>query len=211
MRSVNNKSDYIQQSTCTSIYDIIALSETWLKPCQSSNEFMSANYKTFRKDRENTSLTGHIGGGVLIALKHEIDAVEFSTPEMADLEAICVKITLSDCCVFVYCNYVQPSASMDTYKNHIQAIKSIENQRSSKDIAFYCGDWNMPVINWVESDDETHFIPLLGDSQSQCALIANFVTTEMFAIRNLPITASRKQTIRQSEINFKWSSRRVIG
>lgn len=146
MRSVNNKSDDILQSTNASIYDILALTETWLKPNQSSNEFMSLNYKTFRKDRENTSLTGLLGGRVLIAIKQEFDADEISTPEMADLEAICVKITLTDCCVFIYCNYVQPSATLDTYQKHIKAIESIEKIRSMNDITMHCGDWNLQLI-----------------------------------------------------------------
>lgn len=69
----------------------------------------------------------------------------------------------------------------------MDAIKSIEKLRSPSDIVMYCGDWNMPVINWMESDDETHFIPLIGESQSMVANIANYVTNEMIEMGLLQI------------------------
>lgn len=36
----------------------------------------------------------------MIAIRNELDGDMFSTPEMTGLEAVFVKILLSDCCVF---------------------------------------------------------------------------------------------------------------
>lgn len=62
------------------------MAETWLSPGQSEYEFMDKIYKVYRKDRARS------GGGVLIAIKNEIDCEQYLTNEMNDLEAICIKI-----------------------------------------------------------------------------------------------------------------------
>lgn len=69
---------------------------------------MSDLYNLFRKDRSESSITEGRAGGVLIAVKKEIDCEEYSIPEMVDLEAVCVKIPLKDGFLFIYCLYIQP-------------------------------------------------------------------------------------------------------
>ncbi|XP_031636844.1 uncharacterized protein LOC116349505 [Contarinia nasturtii] len=102
---------------------------------------------------------------------------------MAGLESICVKISLSDCFIYIYCLYVQPSSmDKDIYEKHMLAIKSIEKIRTDKDIVLYCGDWNLPEVRWIQNDDGVSFLPIIGDSMSNKAIISRRVTTTLLEI-----------------------------
>ncbi|XP_031629635.1 uncharacterized protein LOC116344914 [Contarinia nasturtii] len=98
-------------------------------------------------------------GGVLIALKSELDGEEFKTQEMSNLEA--------------------PRSPLEIYENHLKAINSIEKVRSVKDIVLYCGDWNLPEIKWHINDDGLSFLPILGESESQRAVIARIISNKL--------------------------------
>lgn len=177
MRSVNNKSNDILLATNSIDVDIIALSETWLSKDQCDSEFLDKKYKSFRKDRSDSDVDAERGGGVLIALKNEIDCDQNCNPEMIGLEAVCVKVNLSDCALFVYCLYVQPSAPHEIYEKHLNAIDNIE--RNHNDIILILGDWNLPIINWIPNDESCDFLPVIGESQSEEAIEARRVTEFM--------------------------------
>lgn len=178
-RSVNNKGNYLLLNTHLCDYDIIAITETWLSPDHHDREFMDAKYKTFRKDRAFSSIESEGGGGVLIAVKNQIDYEVFSTPEMDDLESICVKIPNgqnNQNNIFVYCVYIQPNASANTYANHTKAIASIK--LNDDDTLLVFGDCNFSdTITWFEHGDSLGFVPLIGESQSMKAIVAKEVTS----------------------------------
>lgn len=188
MRSVNNKTHELLMNTHSIDYDILVFSETWLNPDQCDREFLDKKYKSFRKDRSDSDIEADRGGGVLIAMKKELDCEEYRIAEMTDLESVCVKINLGKSVLIVYALYIQPSASIETYKKHLVAVNQI--QRSASDIIVIAGDWNMPDISWKLNDSGFDFVPLIGESQSEKALIAKHVTefmmeNEFFQICNL--------------------------
>lgn len=160
-------------STNLSDYDIIAIAETWLNPDQKEFEFIDKKYKVFRKDRAFASIAAEIGGGVLIAIRNEIDCEQYITDEMLNLEAVCIKIpTATNSNIFVYCLYIQPTADIETYDAHLKAIESIDC--SSRDAIFITGDWNFAdKIRWHENDDGIGFLPIMDNSQSAKSIIAN--------------------------------------
>lgn len=82
-RSVNNKGDDLLLSTKFNVYDIITIAETWLCPGQKDGEFMDIKYKVFRTDRSDSAIEKEIGGGVLIAIRNEIDCERFISDEMS--------------------------------------------------------------------------------------------------------------------------------
>lgn len=149
------------------------MSETWLSPGQKEYEFMDKKYKVFRKDRAVTSISANNGGGVLIAAKNEIDCEQYTTDEMHDLEAVCIKIpSKNKCHIFVYCLYIQPTADSEIYDAHLKAIESIEC--SPNDAVFITGDWNFgDKIRWHDNDDGIGLLPVLENSQSAKSIIAN--------------------------------------
>lgn len=177
MRSVINVRKHLLLSTDESDYDVVTITETWLHNGHYNNEFISKKYNIFRKDRINSTVEESRGGGVLIAVKNEIDCAEYHTTEMTGLEAICVKIPLQKGNMFIYCLYIQPSADMETYNAHTNAIRGL--QVGSNDILVVAGDFNLPNIKWVESDDSYDLIPLIGESESMKSNISRHVTTAM--------------------------------
>ncbi len=69
MRSVVNVRRHLLLSTIDIVYDIITITETWLKISHMNNEFISNSYIVFRKDRSESSIEAGRGGGVLIAVR----------------------------------------------------------------------------------------------------------------------------------------------
>lgn len=149
------------------------MAETWLSPAQSDYEFMDKKYKVYRKDRACSSITADMGGGVLIAVKNEIDCEQYLTEEMNDLEAVCIKIvTKGNFNIFIYCLYIQPNASSDVYDAHLRAIGSIEC--SANDAVSIFGDWNFAdKIRWCENEDGFGLLPIMDNSESVKSVIAN--------------------------------------
>lgn len=175
-RSVNNKTDDLLPNTRSNEYSLIAITESWLKPCQNDAEFIDKKYKVFRTDRTDTQIEKEVGGGVLIAIKNEIDSERLVTEEMKGLEAVCIKIPLDERgFLFVYCLYIQPDAQADIYNSHLNAIHSIVC--SAYDTLIVFGDWNLPKIKWLTNEDGYGLIPIIGDSQSAKSIIARTMTS----------------------------------
>lgn len=116
MRSVVNVKNELIRSTGDADFDVLTMTETWLRKDHHNNEFMSNLYRVFRRDRIDTDIVANRGGGVLIAVREDIDCDEHIIPEMAGLEAICVKFPLKKGNLFIYCLYIQPDANDETYK-----------------------------------------------------------------------------------------------
>lgn len=119
MRSVVNVRNQLVRSTGLKDYEIITFTETWLTKGHFNNEFISCDFRVFRKDRSDSNITAKRGGGVLIAVLNEIDCEEYSTPELNGLEVVCVQFPLSKGKLLVYCSYIQPDSTIETYEAHI--------------------------------------------------------------------------------------------
>lgn len=180
MRSVLNVRKNLLLSTNDMVYDIITITETWLNNFHMNNEFMSDNYNIFRKDRSESSIEEHRGGGVLIAIKKEIDCDEYSIPEMENLESICIKIPLKNGSLFIYCLYIQPTKDMEKYEAHVDALNKLKI--GNNDSLLITGDFNLPSVQWIENDDRMDFIPIIGESSSVEANIARYVTDSMIQL-----------------------------
>lgn len=81
----------LSSSSCD--YHVIVFTETWLDS-NIKNEILDKRYTIFRRDRSSTSIsqTASKGGGVLIAIRSNIECNTYTNNMMKDLEAICVRI-----------------------------------------------------------------------------------------------------------------------
>lgn len=99
---------------------------------------------------------------------------------MIDLEAICAKVSLPSCFIFIYCLYIQPSATLEIYNAHIQAIEQLQNDASVNDMILILGDFNLgSAAVWEANDDGFDFIPSIGESKCIKANIAREITSSM--------------------------------
>lgn len=175
-------------------YDIIVFTETWLNQSIKSTEFLDAQYTVVRKDRELTAIgkSASKGGGVLIAVRSNITSSEYTNDKMIELEATCVKISMKSGCIYIYCLYIQPSASLEIYQAHVDAIEMLMGDMREGDSLIAFGDFNLgDTTTWCASDTVLDFVPVIGDSQSSKAIIAREITTRLlnrglFQMSNIP-------------------------
>lgn len=143
---------------------------------------MDERYAVFRKDREMTAIasTASKGGGVLIAVRSDIKCDAYTNNIMDDLEAVCVRIPLKSGSLYIYCLYIQPSASIDIYRSHIDAIELLNNSLNTHDSIKILGDFNLgDTTKWFENDSGLDFLPIIGESQSVKSVIAREVTSKL--------------------------------
>lgn len=119
------------------------------------------------------SNTARQGGGVLIAVRSNIKCEPYSNDFMTDLEAICVRIPTTSGYIYLYCLYIQPTANMEIYRSHVEAIKQLISDKTNSDILVVFGDFNFGnSVSWLENDAGFDFSPIIGDSQSAKSTIA---------------------------------------
>lgn len=165
-------------TTTTSDYDIIAVTETWLDPTIYNQEFISNKYTVFRKDRLQSNIDASKGGGVFIAVKSSFQCEEIITDDMEHLESVCVKFYCrGGKVIYLYCLYIQPTATIDIYRAHVLAIANLVNKIDSTVMIF--GDFNLSAVQWQDNDCGYGVIPLIGDSMCQKAIIARETTSAL--------------------------------
>lgn len=170
----NHKIPDLLASTSTADYHIIAFAETWLDQTI-KNEILSDQYTVYRQDRYMTAIsrTASQGGGVLIAVRSNIKCEPYSNNLMTDLEAICVRIPTPSGHIYIYCLYIQPTASIEIYRSHVEAIKQLVSDKSSSDTLLVFGDFNFAnAVSWIENDSGFDLVPAIGESQSNKSVIA---------------------------------------
>lgn len=96
---------------------------------------------------------------------------------MTNLEAVCVRIQQRKGWQYVYCLYIQPTSEIDTYAAHMHAIEKLDIK--SEDSLIIAGDFNLPIVKWIESDESGDLIPIIGEYESVEARIARHVTDSM--------------------------------
>lgn len=73
MRSVMSVKKHLISTTNFADYHVMGFTESWLHSGHNNKEFISDKYKVFRKDRDQSAVAADKGGGVLIAVKNEIE------------------------------------------------------------------------------------------------------------------------------------------
>lgn len=99
---------------------------------------------------------------------------------MTDLESVCVKIFVGSKQIYLYCLYIQPTASDNIYRSHVRAISNLSMGINSTLIIL--GDFNLPNVRWEENDCGFGFLPIVGDANDRKSLIARATTTECIEV-----------------------------
>ena len=140
-RSLKNKIPELHQVIDQTKPDIIACTETWLKPDISSSEIFpnSFGYTIIRDDR----LTRN-GGGVLLAISKRLTCEE--QPDLkSDCNATWAKITIKGVRTIYVSSFYKPIE--DDEKSLSELWKSTKKIPQNS-ISWILGDFNMPGIDW---------------------------------------------------------------
>ena len=155
---------------------IVILTETWLSKEHLDNEILPDGiYKVYRRDRskrshppdpDNPSKFRRKGGGVLVAVRTDIDVEngKVDVSSKAEMLSISLKANNTNYCISA-CYRVgtlgeQNLAEIDRH------LRKVVSQKKFK-AHFVIGDFNLPEINWSESQSTTElgkgFIDLFND------------------------------------------------
>ena len=146
---------------------IIVLNETWLRSSIADNEiFPDSNYKIFRNDRsqwshprdpENPNRFRKYGGGVLIAVRSDLDVVPKKVKISSGAEMIAVELTFPNGEKTVICScYRVGTLAEPNHDKIISNLRSILNKRKPPKVHII-GDFNLASSSW---DNLTSSIPV---------------------------------------------------
>ena len=134
--------------------DIIAISETWLRPeTDVANNYLH-NYHTHHTDR----VTGQHGGGVPLLVRDNYPQWRASSLSLSGTQAVSCSVKLPRLELTIVCIY-RKARALDTEKR--QLINFLTQIILNSPDILIVGDFNAPEINWkIESAPPNSF----GDS-----------------------------------------------
>ncbi len=175
-----NKIAEFQAYVNSSKPDIIALNETWLKKSISDNEILpNYQYEVFRNDRtrkthppdpENPNKFRENGGGVLLAVRSDLDLSTKRLPVRIGMEMLAVQITLPNNESFVVCTcYRVGTLGQHNHDIIVEYIRSIVSKRKPPKI-YIIGDFNLPNADWPRASSRIPIEQQFIDSFNGLAL-----------------------------------------
>lgn len=152
-QGIRTKLDQLNLFFSDGAFDIIILTETWLKSTIFDGEVLDGNfYSIFRRDRSDSPSTKLDGGGVLIAVKKSFAVrrcYEFET----EAEIIWVEISLTRKKIYL-CSIYYPENTPDSVINEFdKSLELVLQHAQPNDTVFAVGDFNLRDIEWIENDD----------------------------------------------------------
>ena len=133
-------------------FDIIAVSETWLKTNDDINTFSLNGFKTEFVHRESKK-----GGGVIIYTNEKfkttkLDVLSFSQRNF--MEAIALEIEFNNQKINVACIYKPPKVNVKTFTDK---FKDYVESLSTKNETYICGDFNINLLKHESHTDTKIF------------------------------------------------------
>lgn len=138
-------------------YDVLAFTEFNLTDSVNSSEIFPPGYHVHRLDRNINNSSKSSGGGVLIAVNHNLESEKIESP--VSLEQLCVKIKKSNGFLYICCIYLPPDSNATKYITHINYIEHLADSLNERDSLIVCGDYNLPDLVWVKDDDSRILFP----------------------------------------------------
>lgn len=141
-RSLNNKLEHL--SALAELYDpdIIGISETWLQEHISNAEIDLRGYEVFRNDRQN----GRKGGGVMLYVKSDLQAMEFWPKTQFPEQTWCV--IKDKCNKEYYVGIIYRSPNDDIHGSQVAGVlRDLLSEVHSKNLVLM-GDFNYGNIDW---------------------------------------------------------------
>lgn len=149
VRSLNNKIDDFYSSASQCEFDLICITETWLKPNVCNSEFLCGEYNVFRCDRDLNKVNVSRGGGTLIAIKDKFTVTEINFNHIKGIvgcvDVVGCKIFLGNIFISVIILvYIPPSISTEDFVTFVDLLSNVINVYDSN--VLILGDFNTPNL-----------------------------------------------------------------
>ena len=157
--------------------DIVVLNETWLsKNINASELFPDQTYKIFRRDRilkshpidpDNPGKFKRNGGGILIAIKSNLDCESLKIKEKAKAEILSVEIRLKSGKSICLCTlYRVGTFGAENHREIDTYLRAIAKRKKFSKIILI-GDLNLNEISWPDNSTsnelESNFLDTFND------------------------------------------------
>lgn len=119
-------------------------------------ELFIPDFEVFRDDGLNKA-DNSSGRGVLLAVHNRFDPTFVKSSHTASFEYICVKITVLKRFLYIFCCYIRPSQPIIGYQHAVDAFDSILDVVDPSDTVVTVGDFNLPNLKWVKSNDDSYY------------------------------------------------------
>lgn len=146
VRGLRSKTRELLMAVNRNNYDIIILTETWLRDGIFNGEILDDRYKLFRRDRDATTSSKSDGGGVLIAIKKSSN---YFLTHRSDLQSnsedviVTIKHKRNNKIIQIIGVYLPTEARKNDIRNFTENF--IRMRESLAEGCFIlCGDFNLP-------------------------------------------------------------------
>lgn len=166
VRGLRTKTVQFKRNVQLHNYDIVLLTESWLLDGINDAELFSDMYAVWRRDRDYSNVGQSRGGGVLIAVRHDLAA--HARPEWhSTAEDIWVSIKISALgkkvttvhigCLYL-CQQNQGLSFSSQLSNFTEKVSSVYAS-SPQDFFFIAGDFNLSDVSWSSSNEVNYLTP----------------------------------------------------
>ena len=141
---------------------VVLLSETWLKKSIKDREVIeNPNYTVYRNDRSRLSHPADPGnpkkyrkngGGVLIAIRSDINATSKRFSLSSGAEMVAIEVVLNSCKYIFCCCYRVGTLGAENHQKIVNSFDRFFKCKRPKKI-FIVGDFNLNGIHWPIEDD----------------------------------------------------------
>lgn len=153
--------------------------------CQSifdSELFDTDEYLVYRCDRSELNSENASWGGVFIAIRSRLSSERIIVPGTDDVEAVFVKVNLSNRTIYLACMYVPSGSNVERYQVCALALtKFIDFIKCDvNDSIFVLGDFNMTNVCWTpDPDRENALLPGVIHSSGDSELIHSLLGADL--------------------------------
>jgi len=122
IRGLRTKLSFFRNYVLNINCNLLLLSETWLCFNISDYELGLTKFTAFRAD---TIVNLSRGGGVLLAVKNNLNSIRIAVKNIPGIEQVFVSLKLNDIILLIGCVYIPPNTHSDIYYEHCEVVENI--------------------------------------------------------------------------------------
>ena len=173
-------------------FDVVALTETWLK--KETQDIYFPYYKSYHSMRSN-----RIGGGTAIYIKNKLESREIVelTANNSDIECVFIEIKQLNSRLVIGCVYRPPSGNILTFQDELSSRLSVTDPGGTETLL--CGDFNLDLLR---IDSNFHFANFYESLLTFSLFLTISIPTHTYFDRNGRLRGSVLDNIITSNLNY---------